>query len=126
MKETLRRIVALLMILALSVSFMPAAYAAETDGTIPEDQATSPPETTPPTECATEPHVTAPPPSEEIKPTEPDIPMKSTDGDGIATVVDAEIVGNPTTFATIFLQEAIQIPSFDHLQSKEHVPLYSV
>ena len=126
MKETLRRIVALLMILALSVSFMPAAYAAETDGTIPEDQATSPPETTPPTEGATEPPVTALPPSEEIKPTEPDIPMKSTDEDGIATVADAEIVGNPTTFATIFLQEAIQIPSFDHLQSKEHVPLYSV
>lgn len=50
----------------------------------------------------------------------------ATSDEGIATVADAEIVGNPTTFATLFLQEAIQIPSFDHLQSKEHVPLYSV
>ncbi len=137
MKVTLRRIIALLMILALSVSFMPAAYAAETDGTTPEDQATSPPETVPPAEAVTEPPVTDSPATEEptvpdstdpeeTTPAIPDMAMKSTGGDGIATVADAEIVGNPTTFATLFLLETIQIPSFGHMQSKEHIPLYSV
>ena len=58
MKVTLRRIVALLMILVLSVSFMLAVYAVETGGAIPEDQATSQTETSPPREAVTGPPAT--------------------------------------------------------------------
>ena len=149
MKVTLRRIVALLMILVLSVSFMLAVYAVETGGAIPEDQATSQPKTSPPREAVTGPPATDPFPTESntiqetldesdnFEVTEdpnsanlgeplPDMLMMSTGGDGITTVADAEIVGKPSAFATLFLLETIYIPSFDHVQSKKHLPLYSV
>ena len=149
MKVTLRRIVALLMILVLSVSFMLAVYAVETGGAIPEDQATSQPKTSPPREAVTGPPATDPFPTESNTIQEtldesdnsevtedpnsanldeplPDMLMMSTGGDGITTVADAEIVGKPSTFATLFLLETIYIPSFDHVQSKKHLPLYSV
>lgn len=149
MKVTLRRIVALLMILVLSVSFMLAVYAVETGGAIPEDQATSQPQTSPPREAVTGPPATDPFPTESNTIQEtldesdnsevtedpnsanldeplPDMLMMSTGGDGITTVADAEIVGKPSAFATLFLLETIYIPSFDHVQSKKHLPLYSV
>lgn len=149
MKVTLRRIVALLMILVLSVSFMLAVYAVETGGAIPEDQATSQPKTSPPRKAVTGPPATDPFPTESntiqetldesdnFEGTEdpnsanlgeplPDMLMMSTGGDGITTVADAEIVGKPSAFATLFLLETIYIPSFDHVQSKKHLPLYSV
>jgi hypothetical protein len=149
MKVTLRRIVALLMILVLSVSFVLAVYAVETGGAIPEDQATSQPKTSPPREAVTGPPATDPFPTESNTIQEtldesdnsevtedpnsanldeplPDMLMMSTGGDGITTVADAEIVGKPSAFATLFLLETIYIPSFDHVQSKKHLPLYSV
>lgn len=149
MKVTLRRIVALLMILVLSVSFMLAVYAVETGGAIPEDQATSQPKTSPPRKAVTGPPATDPFPTESNTIQEtldesdnsevtedpnsanldeplPDMLMMSTGGDGITTVADAEIVGKPSAFATLFLLETIYIPSFDHVQSKKHLPLYSV
>ena len=144
MKVTLRRIVALLMILVLSVSFMLAVYAVETGGAIPEDQATSQTETSPPREAVTGPpatdlfptesntiqetldesdnsEVTEDPNSANLDEPLPDMLMMSTGGDGITTVADAEIVGKPSAFATLFLLETIYIPSFDHVQSKKHL-----
>ena len=149
MKVTLRRIVALLMILVLSVSFVLAVYAVETGGAIREDQATSQPKTSPPREAVTGPpatdsfptesntiqetldesdnfEVTEDPNSANLDEPLPDMLMMSTGGDGITTVADAEIVGKPSAFATLFLLETIYIPSFDHVQSKKHLPLYSV
>ena len=47
--------------------------------------------------------------------------------DGIATIADTEIIGQPNAFGNLFLLNGgIDIPSFDHIQHKEHLPLYSV
>ena len=116
--------------------------------TQPEE--TSPPETTQPEETlpseATEPEQTAPaetvPEETELtEATDPvetqpvlerpmlpslDMAVMAASNDGIATIADAEIIGNPTTFASLFLWDAIYIPSFNHIQRKEHIPLYSV
>ena len=47
--------------------------------------------------------------------------------DGIASIAETEIVGAPNAFGNIFLLNGgIDIPSYDHIQHKEHLPLYSV
>ena len=47
--------------------------------------------------------------------------------DGIASIAETEIVGAPNAFGYLFLLNGgIDIPSFDHMQHKEHLPLYSV
>ena len=109
------------------------------EATQPEE--TSPPETTEPEQTApaeTVPEETEPTETEATDPVETqpvlerpmlpslDVAVMAASDDGIATVADAEIIGNPTTFATLFLWDAIQIPSFNHIQRKEHIPLYSV
>ena len=115
---------------------------------------TSPPETTQPEETlppeTTEPEQTAPAetvpgetePTEETQPAEespteetqeetvPDeeltLALMSLD-DGIASIAETEIVGAPNAFGNIFLLNGgIDIPSYDHIQHKEHLPLYSV
>lgn len=120
--------------------------------TQPEE--TSPPETTQPEETlppeTTEPEQTAPAetvpgetePTEETQPAEespteeaqeetaPDeeltLALMSLD-DGIASIAETEIVGAPNAFGNIFLLNGgIDIPSYDHIQHKEHLPLYSV
>ena len=115
---------------------------------------TSPPETTQPEETSppepTQPEQTVPTESvpEEAEPekeTEPveDTPSEETEedpapdeelslslmslDDGVATIADTEIVGAPNAFGNVFLLNGgIDIPAFDHVQHKEHLPLYSV
>ena len=115
---------------------------------------TSPPETTQPEETSppetTEPEQTVPtePVPEEIKPEEEtasveESPSEETEedpvadeelslalmslDDGIASIAETEIVGAPNAFGYLFLiNGGIVIPSFDHMQHKEHLPLYSV
>ena len=97
----------------------------EPDPTVPAETA---PEETEPTEMeaeATVPVETLPVLDDPMLPSL-DMAVMAASDDGIATVADAEIIGNPTTFATLFLWDAIQIPSFNHIQSKEHIPLYSI
>ena len=115
---------------------------------------TSPPETTQPEETSppetTEPEQTVPtepvpeeteleeetepaeesPTEETQEETVPDeeltLALMSLD-DGVATIADTEIVGAPNAFGNVFLLNGgIDIPSFDHVQHKEHLPLYSV
>ena len=129
-----------------------AAETSPPETTQPEE--TSPPETTQPEETlppeTTEPEQTAPAetvpvetePTEETQPAEespteetqeetvPDeeltLALMSLD-DGIASIADTEIVGAPNAFGYLFLLNGgIDIPSFDHMQHKEHLPLYSV
>ena len=129
-----------------------AAETSPPETTQPEE--TSPPETTQPKEIlppeTTEPEQTAPAetvpgetePTEETQPAEespteetqeetvPDeeltLALMSLD-DGIASIAETEIVGAPNAFGNIFLLNGgIDIPSYDHIQHKEHLPLYSV
>lgn len=129
-----------------------AAETSPPETTQPEE--TSPPETTQPEETlppeTTEPEQTAPAetvpgetePAEETQPAEespteeaqeetvPDeeltLALMSLD-DGIASIAETEIVGAPNAFGNIFLLNGgIDIPSYDHIQHKEHLPLYSV
>ena len=129
-----------------------AAETSPPETTQPEE--TSPPETTQPEETlppeTTEPKQTAPAetvpgetePTEETQPAEespteeaqeetvPDeeltLALMSLD-DGIASIAETEIVGAPNAFGNIFLLNGgIDIPSYDHIQHKEHLPLYSV
>lgn len=119
-----------------------------------QPEETSPPETTQPEETlppeTTKPEQTAPAetipeetePTEETQPAEespteeaqeetaPDeeltLALMSLD-DGIASIAETEIVGAPNAFGNIFLLNGgIDIPSYDHIQHKEHLPLYSV
>lgn len=114
-----------------------------------QPEETSPPETTQPEETlppeTTEPEQTVPTepvPEEETEPVEdtlsedteedpaPDeeltLALMSLD-DGIASIAETEIVGAPNAFGNIFLLNGgIDIPSYDHIQHKEHLPLYSV
>ena len=107
------------------------------EATQPEE--TSPPETTqaePTAPAETAPEETEPPETSDPVETQPvlerpmlpslDMAVMAASNDGIATIADAEIIGNPTTFASLFLWDAIYIPSFNHIQRKEHIPLYSV
>lgn len=124
-----------------------AAETSPPETTQPEE--TSPPENTQPVETlppeTTEPEQTAPAetvPEEESEPvkessteetqaeTAPEeelsLSLMSLD-DGVATIADTEIVGAPNAFGNVFLLNGgIDIPSFDHVQHKEHLPLYSV
>lgn len=129
-----------------------AAETSPPETTQPEE--TSPPETTQPEETlppeTTEPEQTAPAetvpgetePTEETQPAEespteeaqeetvPDeeltLALMSLD-DGIASIAETEIVAAPNAFGNIFLLNGgIDIPSYDHIQHKEHLPLYSV
>ena len=115
---------------------------------------TSPPETTQPEETSlpetTEPEQTVPTEpvpeetelEEETEPVE-ESPSEETEedpaadeelslalmslDDGIASIAETEIVGAPNAFGYLFLiNGGIDIPSFDHMQHKEHLPLYSV
>ena len=113
-----------------------AAETSPPETTQPEE--TSPPETTAPEQTVP----TEPVPEEETEPVE-DIPSEETEedpapdeelslslmslDDGIASIAETEIVGAPNAFGNIFLLNGgIDIPSFDHVQHKEHLPLYSV
>ena len=129
-----------------------AAETSPPETTQPEE--TSPSETTQPEETlppeTTAPEQTAPAetipeetePTEETQPAEespteeaqeetiPDeeltLALMSLD-DGIASIAETEIVGAPNAFGNIFLLNGgIDIPSYDHIQHKEHLPLYSV
>lgn len=129
-----------------------AAETSPPETTQPEEisplETTQPEETLPPE--TTEPEQTAPAetvpgetePTEETQPAEespteeaqeetaPDeeltLALMSLD-DGIASIAETEIVGAPNAFGNIFLLNGgIDIPSYDHIQHKEHLPLYSV
>ncbi len=149
MTKTLRRIFSLFLILALLTTLFPAALAAETETTasteavtepttepttetIPEETAeTVPPETVPSTVETTPPTTEATEAAEETQPdssTEEELSLSlmSLD-DGIATLAETEIVGQPNAFGNLFLiNGGIDIPSFGQIQHKEHLPLYSV
>lgn len=112
---------------------------------------TSPPETTQPEETSpsetTEPEQTVPtePVPEETEPEEETEPVEESPSeepeedpapdeelslalmsldDGIASIAETEIVGAPNAFGNIFLLNGgIDIPSYDHIQHKEHLPL---
>ena len=101
-----------------------------------QQEETSPPETTQPetspmetTPAETEP-VEESPTEETQEETAPEeelsLSLMSLD-DGVATIADTEIVGAPNAFGNVFLLNGgIDIPAFDHVQHKEHLPLYSV
>ena len=118
-----------------------AAETSPPEATQPDE--ISPPETTAPEQTVpTEPVPEETEPEKETEPVE-DTPSKETEedpapdeelslslmsmDDGIATIADTEIVGAPNAFGNVFLLNGgIDIPSFDHVQHKEHLPLYSV
>ena len=154
MNVNLNRLLSLLLAVMLVIGLPISAMAATVDGsageaepTIPtEETAPAPLEATAPQETeVTEPATTDP--TEETEPpatgqTEPaeetpteeatapaeELPLSlmSLD-DGVATIADTEIVGAPNAFGNVFLLNGgIDIPAFDHVQHKEHLPLYSV
>ena len=92
---------------------------APTEITIPEEE----------TEDSTVPADTSEDAADETEPIdelEASIAIMSLD-DGIAAIAETEIVGAPNAFANLFLLNGgIDIPSFDYVQHKEHLPLYSV
>lgn len=118
-----------------------AAETSPPEATQPDE--ISPPETTAPEQTVpTEPVPEETEPEKETEPVE-DTPSKETEedpapdeelslslmslDDGIATIADTEIVGAPNAFGNVFLLNGgIDIPSFDRVQHKEHLPLYSV
>ena len=108
-----------------------AAETIPTETTQPEE--TPPPETTQPEETTpteTTPEETEPVEANSTEETTPDeelsLSLMSLD-DGIATIAETEIVGAPNAFGNVFLLNGgIDIPAFDHVQHKEHLPLYSV
>ena len=108
-----------------------AAETIPTETTQPED--TSPPETTQPEETTpteTTPEETEPVEANSTEETTPDeelsLSLMSLD-DGIATIAETEIVGAPNAFGNVFLLNGgIDIPAFDHVQHKEHLPLYPI
>ena len=134
---------------AAEIETQPSTEPAETTTPVTEETLaaeTPPPETTQPEETSppetTAPETTETVPGEESEPVE----ESSTEGtqaetapeeelslslmsldDGIATIADTEIIGQPNAFGNLFLLNGgIDIPSFDHIQHKEHLPLYSV
>ncbi len=120
----------------LVFSTIPLAYAAETDGGIstePTEITTTQQEETTPTETeaaeATQPEETEPTEEtqgESVADEELSLALMSLD-DGIATLAETEIVGQPNAFGNLFLiNGGIDIPSFGQIQHKEHLPLYSV
>lgn len=134
---------------AAEIETQPSTEPAETTTPVTEETLaaeTSPPETTQPEETSppetTEPETTETVPEEESEPVEESsteetqaetapeeelsLALMSLD-DGVATIADTEIVGAPNAFGNVFLLNGgIDIPSFDHVQHKEHLPLYSV
>ena len=134
---------------AAEIETQPSTEPAETTTPVVEETLaaeTSPPETTQPEETSppetTEPETTETVPEEESEPVEESsteetqaetapeeelsLALMSLD-DGVATIADTEIVGAPNAFGNVFLLNGgIDIPSFDHVQHKEHLPLYSV
>ena len=141
---------------AAEIETQPSTEPAETTTPVTEETLaveTSPPETTQPEETSppetTEPEQTVPtepvPEETELEETEPveESPSEETEenpaadeelslalmslDDGIASIAETEIVGAPNAFGYLFLiNGGIDIPSFDHMQHKEHLPLYSV
>ena len=134
---------------AAEIETQPSTEPAETTTPVTEETLaaeTSPPETTQPEETSppetTEPETAETVPEEESEPVEESsteetqaetapeeelsLSLMSLD-DGVATIADTEIVGAPNAFGNVFLLNGgIDIPSFDHVQHKEHLPLYSV
>ena len=137
---------------AAEIDTQPSTEPAETTTPVTEETLateTTPPETTQPEETSPpetmEPEQTAPAetvPEEESEPVEEStteetqaetapeeelsLSLMSLD-DGVATIADTEIVGAPNAFGNVFLLNGgIDIPAFDHVQHKEHLPLYSV
>lgn len=98
--------------------------------TEPQKIISTEPDTTDPIADGTEPPNTVGtdlPVTEETAPDEElSLALMSLD-DGIASIAETEIVGAPNAFGNIFLLNGgIDIPSYDHVQHKEHLPLYSV
>ena len=126
MTNRLRAMISLLLVVILCVGMVPGVSATEIDDS-GSTEANSPTETT----------TSETDPTTETNPTEAEAAEKTTPSDeeatllimsledGVATLAETEIVGAPNAFATLFLWEEIQIPSFDHMQSKIHIPLYS-
>ena len=134
---------------AAEIETQPSTEPAETTTPATEETLvaeTSPPETTQPEETSppetTEPETAETVLEEESEPVEESsteetqaetapeeelsLSLMSLD-DGVATIADTEIVGAPNAFGNVFLLNGgIDIPAFDHVQHKEHLPLYSV
>ena len=115
-----KRAISLLLVLVLMLVMIPSVSAAEID-----------------TRISTEPAETIPPAIEDTLVTETCTP-KTTQSeagfllltaldDGSATQDETEIIGQPNAFGRLFLiNGGIDIPSYDHIQHKNHLPLYSV
>ncbi len=121
-----KRCISFLLVLVLAFGMIPSAYAAELDS----EASTEPKETTATVTEDTIPEDTVPPdttaPEETQGEEELSLALMSLD-DGIATLAETEIIGQPNAFGNLFLLDGgIDIPSFDHIQHKEHLPLYSV
>lgn len=141
MNVNCKRFLSFLLACLLMIGLPFNAMAATVDTTTEPTEPTIPAETEPlpiePTESqeaeATEP--TASDPTEETEPPvteetisqeELTLALMSLD-DGVATIAETEIVGAPNAFGNLFLLNGgIDIPSYDHVQHKEHLPLYSV
>lgn len=145
-----KRGISLLLVLVLVFSVIPSVFAAEAEtepNTEPAETApttseesreeTAPPEAMLPeittseteSEAETEPvEESSTEETQEESGTEEELSLSlmSLD-DGIAIIADTEIIGQPNAFGNLFLLNGgIDIPSFDHIQHKEHLPLYSV
>lgn len=127
MTNRLRAMISLLLVVILCVGMVPGVSATEIDET-GSTEANSPTETTTiETDPTTETNPTEDEAAEETIPSDEEATLLIMSlEDGVATLAETEIVGAPNAFATLFLWEEIQIPSFDHMQSKIHIPLYSV
>lgn len=141
MNVNFKRLLSFLLAVILVIGLPISAMAATVDGTTDETEPTITVETEPaplePSEPldtdSTEP--TATDPTEETTPpvTEETISQEELTlalmslNDGVATIADTEIVGAPNAFGNLFLLNGgIDIPSYNHVQHKEHLPLYSV
>ena len=102
----------MLLIIVLSVGLVPSVFAAETEGNSTDE--TVPQETKAETN-----------PTEGAVPSEEESIMVMSD-DGIATVADYEIVGDPVDFCTLYPEEGIDITFDGNTIHKNHIPLYAL
>ena len=130
MASALKRSIAFLLVLVLTIGIIPTAFAAEvepTDSTTPDTHATDPPDETISEETIPEDTL----PVSQTKPETISLPEDEMEflalDNGIAAFAEAEITGAPNAFANLTLPSGgIDIPAQGYIQHKKILPLYSV
>lgn len=130
MASALKRSIAFLLVLVLTIGIIPTAFAAEVepkDSTTPDTHATDPPDETISEETISEDTLpVSQTESDTISLPENEIDFLAMDN-GIAAFAEAEITGAPNAFANLTLPNGgIDIPAQGYIQHKKILPLYSV